>query len=96
MPSIWSYLIAVFGMILLTGYMVFDCFIVIGLLFGGPVRAPELRVRWYGIEAWGWAALIPPHLFALLLILANRDAATDLLRAASFRLRYLWLWMTGR
>lgn len=96
MPSVWSYLLAVFGMIMLAGYLVFDCVILISLLFDGPVREPELRVRWYGIEAWGWAALVPPHLFALLLILANRDAATDLLRAATVRLRYLWLWMTSR
>jgi hypothetical protein len=96
MPPVWSYLLAVLGTILLAGYLMADGVILIRFFLGGPVTAPEVRVRWYGIDAWGWAALVPPHLFALLLILANRDAATDLLRAASFRLRYLWLWMTGR
>lgn len=96
MPSLLSYLLASVGMLMLGAYLIIDCVIIAGLIFGSPIEEPNVRVRWVGVVAEGWVALVPGQLFALLLVLANREAAGELTRSTTFKLRYLWLWITGR
>jgi hypothetical protein len=95
-PSVASYVCATLGLIVVAVSVVADVVILVNLLSGVAMTEPDLRTRWSGIEFAGWAAIVPLQLFAVMLVYFNWDASADLLGRLRFRLRWLWLSMTGR